>query len=341
MLTPRQETILELIVDEYVHAATPISSETIARRRDLGVSPATVRNEVAVLEEEGYITRPHPSAGSVPADKAYRFFVESVASAQVDRVPATVRWAIRRHLNEVEGNLDEWAAVAASVLARVVGNMAIATFPRSRQTRVKYIEWIHLQDLLSMVIVVLEQARLRRQLLTLTVPLRPGDMEASANSVKSKVIGLTRREIESKSMSLTPLEEQLVDATVLILREEEEAEYRDHYVDGLRNLLNQPEFAEQNRARSLVERVEDGSLPQAVLEETPVGSVVKVVIGEENRGDMLSPLTVVISRYGIPDGAIGALGAVGPTRMQYSKTIGTVKFVSSVLSELVEGGRIG
>ncbi len=221
MLTPRQETVLKLIVDEYVNAATPIASETIARHRDLGVSPATVRNEVALLEEEGYITRPHPSAGSVPADKAYRFFVESVASAQVDMVPATVRWAIRRHLNEVERDLDDWAAVAASVLARVVGNMVIATFPRPRQARVKYVEWIHLQDLLSMVIVVLEQARLRRQLLTLTAPLKPLDMEASASSVKSKVIGLTRHEIESKSMSLTPLEEQLVDATVLILREEE------------------------------------------------------------------------------------------------------------------------
>ncbi len=112
-------------------------------------------------------------------------------------------------------------------------------------------------------------------------------------------------------------------------------------MDGLRNLLSQPEFSETDRARSLVEQVEDGSLPQAVLEETPAESFVNVVIGGENRGDMLSPLTVVISRYGLPGRAIGAVGAVGPTRMQYSKTIGTVKFVSSVLSELVEVGRIG
>ena len=127
-----------------------------------------------------------------------------------------------------------------------------------------------------------------------------------------------------------------MDATVLILREEDRSGFRDHYVDGLRNLLSQPEFEENEKMRALVDAVEGGSLPQAVLEETPDGSVVRVIIGQQNRGDMLRPLSVVICQYGIPDQVAGAVGAVGPTRIEYPKTIGYVRLISSVMSELVE-----
>ena len=108
-------------------------------------------------------------------------------------------------------------------------------------------------------------------------------------------------------------------------------------MNGLRNLLSQPEFTENDKIRNLVEGVEDGSLVQSILKETPDGSVVRVIIGRENRGDTLRPLSIVICQYGIPDEAAGAVGAVGPTRMEYSKTIASVQFMSSVMSELVEG----
>ena len=128
----------------------------------------------------------------------------------------------------------------------------------------------------------------------------------------------------------------MVDATTEILREEDRDIFRDHSVDGLRNLLAQPEFAENERVRLLVERVEDGSLAQAVLEETPEGDVARVIIGQENRGDILWPLSIVICQYGIPDQAMGAVCAVGPTRMEYARTIAGVRFMASVMSDLVE-----
>ena len=341
MLTPRQETILNLIVNDYIQAASPIASDSIARNHDVAVSPATIRNDVAYLEEAGYITRPHPSAGSVPVDKAYRFYVESLLRMDSDEIPPNVRWAIRHQLGELERDVDEWASGAATVLARLVGNMAIATFPKARESRVRHIELVHLQDFLAMVIVVLEQARLRRHFITLKGPVEAAELTASTNKVKSQLVGLTHREIESKSMVLNELEEELVDATVLILREEDRSGYRDHYVDGLRHLLSQPEFEENEKMRALVDAVEGGSLAQAVLEETPDGSVVRVIIGQENRGDMLWPLSVVICQYGKPDQVAGAVGAVGPTRMEYSKTIGYVRLISSVMSELVESVHTG
>ena len=336
MLTDRQQTILNLIVNDYIRTASPIASESIARNHSMGVSPATIRHDVAYLEEAGYISRPHTSAGSIPSDKAYRAYVESIAAMEGVDLPNRVRWAMRKQLGEVEGEVDEWTSGAATILSRMVGNMAIATFPKAKETRVKYLELVYLQDFLVMLIVMLEQARLRRHIIRLEEPVEETGLEMSTNKVKSELVGLTRREIESRSMDLSPLEEKLVHAAIEILREEEQAAYSDHYIDGLRNLLGQPEFAENDKVRALVEQVEDGSLLQAVLEEIPDGQLVRVIIGQENRGNMLRPLSVVICQYGIPGEAAGAVGVVGPTRMEYSKTISGVSVMSSLLSELVE-----
>ena len=336
MLTPRQDTILRLIVGDYIRTASPIASDAIARSHDLGVSPATIRHDVACLEEAGYLTRPHSSAGSVPVDKAYRRYVESAMAMETDILPASSRWTIRRELSEAEGDIDEWATVAATLLARLVGNLAIATFPKAKESRIRHLELVHLQDFLVMLIVVLEQARLRRQIIRLKQPIEASVVETSTNRVRSEVIGLSRREIESKNMSLSPLEEEAVETAVLMMREEDRAAYCDRYVDGLRNLLGQPEFDQNDKVRTIVEGVEDGSLVEAVLEDIPSGSMVRVTIGQENRGDMLWPLSVVICQYGVPDAAVGAIGAVGPTRMEYPKTIAGVRFISSLMSELVQ-----
>ena len=336
MLTERQELILKIIVADYTRTATPIASELVARSEGLGVSSATVRNDVAALREQGYLANPHTSAGSVPLDKAYRFFVESIEPVTDTAIPQNARESARRQLQNILQNLDEWANVSAAVLSGLVGNMAIATFPKARETRVRYIDLVPIQDLLVMLIVVLEQARLHRQLIRLPHPMEANEIEESTARLRSYMLGHNQREIESQQIPLTPLEEELVEATVTVLQEEERAAYHDHYVDGMRNLLSQPEFAENERARAIVEGVEDGSLAQTILSETPEGGVLRVIIGHEHPDDALSPLSVVVCQYGMPHRAVGALGVVGPTRMEYIRTIAGVRFLSSAMSELLE-----
>ena len=336
MLTERQELILKIIVADYTRTATPIASDAVARSQGLSVSSATVRNDVAVLKEQGYLANPHTSAGSVPLDKAYRFFVESIEPVTDSAIPQNARDRAHVRLQNILQNLDEWANVSAAVLAGLVGNMAIATFPKSRETRVRYLDLVPMQDLLVMLIVVLEQARLHRQLIRLPQPMDAYELEESTARLRSYLMGHNQREIASQQLPLTPLEEELVEATVTVLQEEEKAAYHDHYVDGMRNLLSQPEFAENERARSIVEGVEDGSLAQTILSETPEGGVVRVIIGHEHPDDALSPLSVVVCQYGLPHRAVGALGVVGPTRMEYIRTIAGVRFLSSAMSELLE-----
>ena len=336
MLTKRQELILNIIVADYTRTATPIASEAVARKQELNVSSATVRNDVAVLRDRGYLAHPHTSAGSVPLDKAYRFFVESIEPVTDTAIPQSARESARRQLQNILQNLDEWANVSAAVLSGLVGNMAIATFPKARETRVRYIDLVPIQDLLVMLIVVLEQARLHRQLIRLPHPMEAYEIEESTARLRSYMLGHNQREIESQQVPLTPLEEELVEATVTVLQEEERASYHDHYVDGMRNLLSQPEFAENERARAIVEGVEDGSLAQTILAETPEGGVLRVIIGHEHPDDALSPLSVVVCQYGMPHRAVGALGVVGPTRMEYIRTIAGVRFLSAAMSELLE-----
>lgn len=336
MLTDRKSEILRLIVRDYIREVTPVASETIARKHGLGVSPATIRNDVADLEHEGYITRPHPSAGSIPLDSGYRVYVEDMAGHGTADIPRSVRVSVQKRLLEVARDIDEWTNVAAELLAHMAGNLAIVTFPKASESRVKRVELVRLQDFLTLLIVVFQQARLRKQLIHLTEPVTSSDLQMSANRVTDMLVGLSSREIEAKDLSLSPFEKEVVDTTVVMQKDEDRPSYPDHYLDGLRNLLAQPEYADKERVQEVVESVEDGSLAQAVLDETPDSPVVRVVIGQENQGDMLRPLSVVISRYGIPGEAAGAVGAIGPVRMQYSVAIEGVQLMGQIMTSLVE-----
>ena len=336
MITERQQLILRHIVDDYIHDAVPISSESLARNhRHLGVSPATVRNEVAALEEQGYISRPHSSAGSVPDDSAYRLYVESVLAEDGPHVPSHQRSAISNRFRKVEDDMDQWGSVAAALIAQIVGNLGIATFPKTSVSRVKHLELVPVQDFLALLIVVLEQAKLRKQLIRFQEPVDNAEMESMSTRLRSQVTGLTHQEIAIQPMSLTSPERQAVDATIVMLREEDDSAHEDHYVRGLRNLLDQPEFVDYEKVRPIVHGIEDGTLIEAALEEAPVGEVVRVVIGQENRGSALRPLSVVICRYGVPGHALGTIGVIGPTRMEYNRAISGIGFISSIMNGMV------
>ena len=335
MLTERQQLILRHIVNDYVHDATPIASESLTRNHSLGVSSATVRNEVAALEEQGYISRPHASAGSVPQDKAYRLYVESVLAAH-PRIPPEVRITIQDNFDRVQHDVDKWGNVAATLIAQLMGNLGIATFPKTSVSRIRHLELIPVQDVLALMIVVLEQAKLRKQLIRFDEPVETSELESMGVRLRGHVTGLSHEEIVHVPLQLSAHERRAIDAAIVMLEEEDRATHDEPYVDGLRNLLDQPEFDDYEKVRRIIRGVEDGSLIQAALDEAPVGQVVRVVIGGEHRGEALRPLSVVICRYGVPGQALGALGVVGPTRMEYHRAISGVRFISTVMKGMVE-----
>ena len=337
-MTSRERLILNLIVSDYIREATPVASEMIARRHDLGVSSATIRNDVVELEQGGFIMRPHVSAGSIPLGKAYRMYVESLQVAHLTAATPEMITHIRNRLSEVERVIDEWSNVAAAILAGLVGNLAIVTLPRSREARIRHVELVGLQDILALLVLVLDQAKVRRQLVKLSKPTDPETLHTLANKLNHQFAGLSSREIRAVEGELSDVESEVIDATVEVLQEEDRVRNRDYILVGLRNLLNQPEFEDKDIIAGIVEHIEDGALAQAVLSDAfESGGVVRVVIGHEHKDEMLRPFSVVLGQYGVPGEATGVIGAIGPMRMEYPKTIASVELMVRLMSDLAQG----
>ena len=334
MLTARKERVLRIIVHEYIRGGTPVPSESVARKLPDTVSAATVRNEMADLGEEGYITRPYASAGGVPSNKGYRSFVESLDE---DLEPAReLQEAIRRRFRHSQRDVEAWTQTAVKLLAQLVHSAAMATPPRAMESRWKHMELVYVQEFLALLVMVLEKTRLKQQLVPLQQPLTQDELSLVSNKLNAYFGGLTHREVAVRGVATSPFEEEVIQAVLGILRAEEEEGLGDPYVDGLRHMLQHPDLSKGSQGREIVEFLEDRSLLRSVLSEIPPGGVVRVVIGDENKADVLRPFSMVFSQYGIPEAASGVLGILGPTRMEYANAISNVRYLSVLMSGLVQ-----
>ena len=332
MLSARAETVLKSIVGQYVTTAMPVPSETIAHNYELGVSAATIRNEMACLEQEGYITRRHPSAGSIPSDKGYRYYVESLSKVTL---PLTEQCLISHLFHQVEGKVEEWVSLAATIMAQLAQNMAVVSVPKSADCQFKHLELIALQDSLALVVLVLQGVRVKQQLITFDLIISQSELTAMANKLNAAYSGMTSSQILAKGIGLATTEQQLTNCLVKIMQAEDEQEYSEPYLNGLHFILNQPEFAHSHQMLALMELVEHRNLLKTIIPKELVSYGVQVIIGGENKAEAIRNYSVVISRYGLANKAVGTIGIVGPTRMPYGHTISTVDYISSVLTELI------
>lgn len=332
MLSERKEKVLSIIVGEYISRASPVASETIARK-GLGVSAATIRNEMAWLEEDGYIIRRHASGGGVPSDRGYRYYVQSLAGG--GEVPLEEQRMISHLFHQVEAELEQWTRLAASLLARMVRNMAIVTSPKAVESRLKHLELVVVQDFLALLIVLLGETRLKQQLVSFDEAISQEGLTFIANRLNAIFGGLTRLEIASRGVELSPAEERVRKAVVHVMEGEDEQRYEEPHIEGLSHILVQPEFAQSEKMLSLMEVLESRRLVRSILPGVLAGEGVQVIIGAENREDAMRECSLVITRYGVPGEVGGALGVVGPTRMQYERSISVVRYMGSLMSYLV------
>jgi len=332
MLSPRTETILKSIVEQYITSATPVPSQSLINYYQLGVSAATIRNEMAHLEQAGYITRRHPSSGSIPSDKGYRYYVESLSDI---KLPLTEQRLISHLFHQVERELAEWLSLASTVAAQLAQNLAIVSMPKPVDCQFKHLELVALQDSLALVVLILHGARIKQQLITFDQVISQPELTAIANKLNEAYSGLTSSQILAKGAGLPPTEQQVTDCLLKIMEAEDEQEYEEPYLTGLHFMLSQPEFAHSQRMLALMELAEHRNLLRVIVPQGLPSRWVQVVIGKENKAEVIHDYSVVISRYGLPEEAVGTIGVIGPTRMPYARTISVVGYLSSVLSGLV------
>ena len=340
----RSQAILRAVIEEYVTTAQPVGSQALVDRYGLGVSSATVRNILAELEIAGLLGHPHTSAGRVPTDAGYRFFVESMVD--VVPLPAVEQLMIRHQFGQVEFASEHWFRLAATTLAGLTRSAGIATPAKPRAAHIRRVDLVAVNERMASLILVLREGAIKQAVVTLD----EADADIVDQSTLNGVAGLLNERLLDRTATSA---QQLVDTLdtddpvariaakvgeriVRILRDYDAAAVEEVFSDGLLNVMEAPEFAQSDKLRQVFSALEN----RAYLGEL-VGSVagtgrIRVVIGAENPREEMHDVSLVLAPYGRPGRAIGVVGVLGPTRMSYSNAIGTVSFVSGLMNELVD-----
>jgi heat-inducible transcriptional repressor len=334
-LSSRQKLILGLVVREYVASATPVGSRMLSEHYDLGVSPATVRNEMARLEELGCLMHPHTSAGRMPTDRGYRYFVEQLMG-EVE-LPLAERRMIRHQFHQARREMNQWMELSAAVLAHAARSAALVTAPQTDEVCFKHVELIHVHGLTALLVLVTDTGLVRQEVLTLMRPLSQASLGRTAQHLNDVLDGLTAKEIDHRLPELPAFEAEVTTVVRNLLRWVNARAGREMHQSGVGNVLAQPEFATGEVARRFLDFFEGSTFLDNMLSSllgVPTGDV-HIIIGTEGPWQELSDLSLVMSRYGVADVATGLLGVLGPRRMSYERAVSAVRYVSDLLSDLV------
>ena len=335
-LSDRQKFILTLVVHDYIRTALPVGSKNLVEAYQLEMSSATVRNEMGILTDMGYLRQPHTSAGRVPTEEGYRYFVERLL--RKTELPNSTRDMISHQFYQTRPDMDEWMKLAASILASQSHAASLVTLPHSERVRVKHVELVSTRGLQVLMVLVLLGGEVRQRMINLTEPVSQERLSNTAERIRLVSQGMNIDELVNLRAQVSQRLEQ--DALGWMIDELRAADTTtgEFYLDGITNVMSEPEFSGNDDARRALKVLEERSLLQEVLERSATASSVggvQVIIGGEGTWEELRPFSMVLGRYGKPGLATGALGVVGPLRMSYGRTISTVRFLSGLLSSLV------
>ncbi len=332
MLTERKALILKLIVREHIATAAPVASEALVRSYRLAISPATVRNDMAELEDLGLIFQPHTSAGRLPTSRGYRYYVEHLMDP-VGLSPEEMR-RIRHQFFQVQADMDEWVHLAAAVMARTLGVAALATPPRAHRVRLGHLDIVPLHGRRALLIVVSRDGAIRQVVVELGEPISEARLEAITRELNFRFRGLNHGQALRRMEMLEHVPKVLLDAVARALRHLELEGEVQVYFEGLKELFRQPEFRQVGQVERLLELLEERSLWSRILRQVMRSQGVQVIIGPEPYPGF-EGYSAVLARYGAGEDLGGVVGVLGPLRLQYERTLGTVDYVAKLMSYLV------
>ena len=335
-LTERQKYILTLVIHEYIQTATPVASTPLVEMYNMGMSSATVRNEMAALTEMGYLRQPHTSAGRVPTEEGYRYFVSQLLN-RTD-LPESTRHMISHQFFQMQNDIEQSLRLAASVLASQSQAASLVTAPHADTAKLKHVELIATRGNQVLMVVVLMGGEIHQRIFNLDEFMTQDQLSAISDRITKVFQGKTVDQIQSTSIELQPVEKDIVNLLEVEMKTVQSAPAGDIYLDGISNVLAEPEFADTEEARKAIRVLEERSLLHDLLARTILNEAiggVQVLIGGEGSMEELRPFSVILSRYGTPGLATGTLGVLGPMRMSYGRTISTIRYLSRVLSDLV------
>jgi heat-inducible transcriptional repressor len=336
----RSQAILRAVIEEYVTTASPVGSQALVERYRLGVSSATVRAVLAELEAAGMLMHPHTSAGRVPTEHGYRYYVESIVDSAP--LPAVEQLMIRHQFGQVEYASEHWFRLAATTLASVTRAAGIATPAKATAAHVRRLDLVSITDRLASLILVLREGALRQVLVTLDAPAEQEALSVVASRLNDLLDGLTADQAVVALASLPDddpdlaIDGRIGERIVRALHEFDGAAIEELFSDGLLNVMAAPEFAQSEKLRRVFAALEDRAYLAQLIGTVAGSGRICIFIGSENPAEDMADVSLVLAPYGQPNRAMGVVGVLGPTRMAYPQAIGTVRFVSGLMNELID-----
>ncbi len=336
----RSQAILRAVIEEYVTTAAPVGSHALVERYRLGVSSATVRSILAELEAAGLLMHPHTSAGRVPTEQGYRYYVESIV--ETVPLPPVEQLMIRHQFGQVEYASEHWFRLAATTLASVTRAAGLATPAKPRSAHLRRLDLVSISDRLASLILVLREGALKQVLVSLDEPADQETLSTVANHLNDLLDNLTgveagralaRLDAAAPGMEL-PL--RVGERVVRALQEFDGTAIEELFSDGLLNVMAAPEFAQSERLRRVFAALENRIYLAELIDGVAGSGQVCVFIGHENPAEEMADVSLVLAPYGQPGRAVGVVGVLGPTRMAYPQAIGTVRFISGLMNELID-----
>ncbi len=339
-MNERKKGILKAVINEYILTAEPIGSRTISKKYKLDVSSATIRNEMADLEDLGYLQQPHTSAGRIPSDKGYRFYVDSLID--VERIPESFEEMIRKKYLERKKEVQNIVQVTSQMLSQLTRYTALVASPSSTDYYFQHLQLVPLEGKKITIIVVISSGLVQHQ--TLTLQHRPsreelGNISRLINDrlqglplgkISSEVLGQLERELKDHSIF-----RELYRSLLTVLTEEGlSQEWGKIHLDGATNILEQPEFSDLEKVKVFLKLFEQEDILRQLLNRIPAEGL-QVVIGGEIPLQEMKDCSLVVADYSIQDTSVGKMAILGPTRMNYPKVIAAVNFMAEVISKVM------
>lgn len=342
-LSDREKSILRNIINQFVLTANPVGSRNIAKKYGLGLSPATIRNIMADLEDAGYLDHPHTSAGRIPTDKGYRFFVDALM--EPTQLSFEEMELINRELKQFTDETDELIRVTSSLISSITNQLACVTFPNLDAGILEKLQIVQLTSSRILVVVSIKSGLIKTITLELSAEVNGDHILSVQNLINERLSGLKLTEIQRtfgerfKDVSDTykPIIRIFLDSAEKIFTDAKKTEKA--VITGAKNILLQPEFEKHKDLQSAIELIEDKEEIIQFLDNKRTSSDDVIIrIGSENKSERLNEYSLITKEYTIGD-VSGTIGVVGPRRMQYSKVIAIISYASNILTEYLKKGR--
>ena len=338
MLTERQKKILQIIIEDYIATAEPVGSRTIARKHGLGLSPATIRNEMSDLELLGYLEQPHTSAGRVPSAQAYRFYVDSLVE------PGTLtdndRALIDGWYQERKRDIDDIFQSTAKILSRMTQNVSMVLANKHSAATFKYMKFLPLDSTHAILCIVTDDGQMDNCLVNIPLGMRAEDLDYLAGRISKMLTGrslltISGADLDRAYLNVTKDKVLLLPLSSAIKKMAAESAEQKVFLGGAKQLLNQPEFRDVERVKDLLGILEEERVVKDLL-AAGTDSGMRITIGSENKFSGIKDCSMVQATYRLNGEIVGTMAVLGPTRMEYCKVMAVMNYLHKYLEVILK-----